>query len=247
MSGIERSAEQNLERILGLEPIENDPYANVTLDQALDDAYLALHSPSGVTPNQYAETKAQHSKRVLGVLDSFSRRVIFEGYRANRDKVHPDFSGSPSFGLNTSEIFSGISVRKEGDRLTSSITFAKYRPNWHSWEFRLDMKYDSEHEYQIGGDTFQNLEVDYLKPAGPGEVPVDQTWKVVINDGAITYMEKSFGTYIDPTEEEPDDKEDRDDGDDGGDSDSSLPPGPIDGIEVQFERQNKIPINRTND
>lgn len=243
---------QTLDRILSLTPRENDPYVNVSLAQALDDAYLALHTPTGMTRRQYANAKTHHSGRVLGVLDSFARRVIFESYRANRSKVYvdlPKHRGTTHIGIYSSEIFTGISIRTEEDNVHSNITYARYpsTPLWPGWECRLDLEYDSDYEHQIGsGETCRKLDLKYLQPAGPGEVPVDQVWHVVISGGEIIYLQKHIiaPRNVTGVTKEKGDTDGGNDGDDGGDDNPSLPPGPISGLDANLKERERIDIKR---
>lgn len=207
---IERNAENRIEQVLSLTPAEDDPYADISPAQALNDAYLALNNSDGKTPEQYTQLRRIHSKRLLGVLESFTKRVIFGYYRDHKDQVHPSFPGSNQIGIHTLEIFSGITVKKDDDHVETMIDFAKRRivPKfWGEWEYRITMSYDSDYVYQIDSpETFKRLEIDYLQPVSPdtSTFPISQRWKAVINNGAITYMEKYFVLPTDEaTDEEP--------------------------------------------
>ncbi len=196
---IEKRGDQRLERILSLVPKGDDPYTDVSPAQALDDAYVALHNPTGMTPEEYAQARETHSKRVLGVLDSFTRRVILGSYRANAGIVFPSYPGSNQICLNTPEVFSGITIRKDGDKEEWwMIDYAKRHkdlPKWGRWDYRIDLTYDPDHTYAIfPEDFFRCLEVNYLQEMSPDPsvVPVTQRWKAVFNNGVITYMDKSF-------------------------------------------------------
>lgn len=200
---IERRGDQRLERVLSLVPKEDDPYADISPAQALDDAYVALHSPNGMTPEEYTQVRDTHSKRLLRVLDSFTKRVIFGSYRANAGRVFPCYPGSNQMCLYTPEVFSGITIKKNGDEEEWRIDYAKRRkdlPNWGGWDYRIDLTYDPFHTYAIfPEDFFKCLEVNLLQemPPDPGVVPVTQRWKAVFNNGVITYMDKSFVLPID--------------------------------------------------
>ncbi len=201
MSMIEQRIPQELQHMLSLKPVENDPYAEISLTEAFDDAFLGLHNVSKMSPEQYAEARSFHSIRVLAVLDSFTRGVILEGYRTNQ--VFSDNLGYDNAHFRTKDISSHMSLKRDGDEVRLVIDHAKETdtPQW-SWDYRINIHYDSEYTYSVipkPGEIFKRLKIDYMQPSQnhPNTVPISQNWSIVFHEGSITSIEKRFNVPID--------------------------------------------------
>ena len=184
--------EFGLAYVLDLAPLTDRPDGEISLTQALDDAYFALHSPLGISTEQYVNTRQFHSQRLRGVTESFVRRVVLGGYRDNLKQVVSNPLGC--LALFTDEIQSNIWQRRASGWLSSGISFEEYRLAPKQLDSGFYLTYDSENPRQIGsGEICRKLKIKYLYLArDSSQPPVARIWEVLLDNGLITNMNKCF-------------------------------------------------------